>query len=373
MAIQEIKRKSGSRFRVHYRNPYTSKKEYLPLRATRKEAEKENDQIKYRLKHEPQTFLPPDFVPPTSSPTLSSLLAEYHRLANMTDVTRRETFYHVRRLLDYFPAMEVTTLTRSKVKEVERAMLADGMKQNTIQRRISILKSCLSWAVEEEIIEENPIQGYRCRRGEDLKLIPPTPEEVSSIYNHSPPHLRRALVLAYYLGVRVGPSELLGLSWENVDLERRKILVWAAKKNKRALLRELDLVDELASMLAVWKAEDMAFGTPWIIHYRGARVGSIKKSWHTAIEKAGITRRIVPYGLRHAFATQALSEGADIKAVAEAMGHNSTSMIHRHYQHVLDHQKKAVMESLPKLGIKEDSPETGIVVNQHEPHNKRLN
>lgn len=39
----------------------------------------------------------------------------------------------------------------------------------------------------------------------------------------------------------------------------------------------------------------------------------------------------------------------DIGALAKIMGHSSTAMIHRHYQHVLDSQRRQVTDSLPKI------------------------
>jgi integrase len=265
----------------------------------------------------------------------------------------------------------VADLSRAKLKEMERAMRESGMKQNTVQRRVSIVLSCLNWCVDEEIIAENPLQGYRCRRGEDLKLIPPTPDEVALIYTHALPHIRRAL--AWYLGVRPGASELFRLAWKDVDLDNRMIRVWSAKKNTDMVIRELDLVDELATPLAVWKAEDMAIGTPWVVHYRGAAINSIKTAWRTTLDNAKITRRIRPYDLRHAFATQALAEGADIKAVSEVMGHNSTAMILKHYQHVLNRQKKHALNVVPKFSITEESPSLNIVIPTSEEPQKWKN
>ena len=43
--------------------------------------------------------------------------------------------------------------------------------------------------------------------------------------------------------------------------------------------------------------------------------------------------------------------GADVKAVAENMGHSDTTMIFRHYQHVLVRQREAALESVPELVI----------------------
>ena len=125
--------------------------------------------------------------------------------------------------------------------------------------------------------------------------------------------------------------------------------VWSAKKNKAIPWRDIDVVDSLFSLMLSWREEDAAKGIAYLVSYKGAAIKSIRSSWHRCMKGAGITRRIRPYDLRHAFATEAIAAGADLKAVADRMGHADTSMIHRHYQHVVDEQKRKVVESIPDI------------------------
>jgi len=85
----------------------------------------------------------------------------------------------------------------------------------------------------------------------------------------------------------------------------------------------------------------------YIISYKGQPIQSIKTAWKGCKERAGISRRIRLYDLRHAFATETIAAGADVKAVSDIMGHSTTAMIHRHYQHVVDEQKRKVVASVP--------------------------
>ena len=71
-------------------------------------------------------------------------------------------------------------------------------------------------------------------------------------------------------------------------------------------------------------------------------------AWKGALKRAGITRRIRLYDLRHAFATEAIAGGADIGTVANLMGHSSATMILKHYQYVTDKQKLTAIEALPE-------------------------
>lgn len=60
-------------------------------------------------------------------------------------------------------------------------------------------------------------------------------------------------------------------------------------------------------------------------------------------------RAIRPYDLRHAYATHSIERGADIKTVAEIMGHSDPSMILKTYQHVSMGQKRSAITLMPAL------------------------
>jgi len=84
-------------------------------------------------------------------------------------------------------------------------------------------------------------------------------------------------------------------------------------------------------------------------NFRAGHQQSIKTAWKGCKKRAGIVRWIRLYDLRHAFATEIIAAGADVKAVSDIMGHSTTAMIHRHYQHVLDEQKRKVVEAVPDI------------------------
>ncbi len=75
-------------------------------------------------------------------------------------------------------------------------------------------------------------------------------------------------------------------------------------------------------------------------------------AWKAALRRAGITRHIRPYDLRHAFATEAIRAGADYGTVAVLMGHSSPVMVMRHYQHVCNEQKMEAIEAIPSATVR---------------------
>lgn len=94
-----------------------------------------------------------------------------------------------------------------------------------------------------------------------------------------------------------------------------------------------------------------AFPLSPLIHYRGRPVRSISRAWRNTLRRAGIERRIRPYDLRHAFASRALDNAADLKCVAEVMGHANEKMIVRFYRHTSARQRRKAVNAAPSLGL----------------------
>ena len=115
------------------------------------------------------------------------------------------------------------------------------------------------------------------------------------------------------------------------------IRAWSANKNAKKPYRDVPIRPSLLNEMEDWLREDQERGRgDYIITYKGQPINSMKHGWHDALKRAGITRRIRPYDLRHAFATLALDAGADLKAVSDVMGHADPTMVLKHYQHTTE-------------------------------------
>lgn len=148
-------------------------------------------------------------------------------------------------------------------------------------------------------------------------------------------------------GVRVGRSELFKIQWSDVDFAEGTLTVRSAHKNKDIQYRIIELNPSLISILRGWHQADKEKGFDYIVNWGGKQINSMHRTWHSTLEKAGITRRIRPYDMRHYFVTEAIKAGADLKAVAEIVGHSSLTMILKHYQHTVVEQKRFAVNSIP--------------------------
>ena len=144
-------------------------------------------------------------------------------------------------------------------------------------------------------------------------------------------------------GLRRG--ELLGLKWEDIDLDRGNLrvkrqiaridgeIVEAPLKTKNAY-RTLPLAEDTVDVLQQQKKK--VGSSPWVFPSpTGGPISpdSVLHMLHRVLKRAGLPR-VRFHNLRHTFATLALQNGVDIKTVSGMLGHFSAGFTLDTYAHV---------------------------------------
>lgn len=350
MAIRERKGRAAP-FEVYWINPWTKKRESRSF-ATRQEAEKEDSLIKHRLKFDRESFDKGDVYEQETQEDTALTLHDgyllYLRERQFTSKAMNWQMDSMRYPLQMLGARPLASITKKDLESLKEEMLAMPVKPVTTRGRLSVLRTVLRWCAEKDLM--SPVAFPRLPPAHYEKIIPPTPEELAAMMAVAAPHIVRVIVLGAQMGVRVGPSEMFRLTWNDVDFSRRVLRVHGARKNPNAPWREVPIRESLLPLLEAWREEDAARDVPYLVSYCGKPLSRhIENGWKYALRRAGITRRIRPYDLRHAFATELIAAGVDIGTVAKLMGHSTPTMLLTHYQYVMDGQKRAAVEALPDI------------------------
>ena len=141
------------------------------------------------------------------------------------------------------------------------------------------------------------------------------------------------LELLFSTGLRV--SELCGLD-SDLDLTRDDLSVRGKGEKVRVVFLSEAAKDAVREYLKARKDMEEALfvdGRPKHLHRITPR--DIQRHIKKYAALAGITKKVTPHVLRHSFATDLLSNGADIRSVQQLLGHASinTTQI---YTHVTD-------------------------------------
>ena len=286
--------------------------------------------------------------------TFASLAKVYTQGKNFSPNSKKHLKYRLQSsILPFFGDMEAPALCDDDMDEYVQTRRADGVKDSTIVRELTDVKAILNFSVKRSpsLLSVNPVRDYIKPPEDNEILIPPTLDETEAIIAAASPHLVRAVLLSYYLGLRPGAVELLTLTWQNVNWENQTIRVWSAKKGG-PVSRDVPIHAGLLSSLKTWHEEDKRKGH--IVAYRGKPVKSIRKSWKGALRRAGIERRIRPYDMRHHFITKALEAGADMKALSEIVGSKPETLM-KHYQHVTRAIHRQTVAKIPVIKVKSDN------------------
>ena len=145
-------------------------------------------------------------------------------------------------------------ITPKMIRRFRRIELDQGLRPNTINKRIRAIRSALSYAVRDEILPNNKLIGPHrlllqadSEKGRILEV-----GEVTALMNAATDIRRKtALSLAFYCAVRRG--EISYLEWPGVNLEDMCITVKAGAehgKRKNRQVHTVALRQETADLLA---------------------------------------------------------------------------------------------------------------------------
>lgn len=341
----------ASPWEVYWNNPHTGKRESISFK-TRLEAEKENSLIKHRLKFEREYFQSSETPEKANqAESVDACFILFMRERQFERIRAVNVICHIKPLLRHCFGKTISEVTADDVRRIQDE-ISVGRKNSTVNAIMQTTEAFLKWCADKGYCEN--IKFPKRKKKIYEHFVPPTVQELDLIIRHAAPHIARVALIASQCGARVGQCELLKLAWEDVDLNSRTIKIHGSKKNMNCPWRLVPLNETMVEMFRKWRAEDEATlkdFTPQhtIVHFRGEPVRFINVAWKQALRRAGITRRIRPYDLRHAFATELIAAGVDVGTVAQLMGHSSPVMTLTHYQHVLDSQKRQAIDALPKV------------------------
>jgi len=352
--------KKDGRWVVYYRDPAASGKTIFEYFGRGAEAEaaakKRNRELglrRYKKEKPPQD----------PGPMFYELANAYVINKQFNDNSRHHL--KLRLKANIFPAIgqkKASALTHSDLDRYVKSRVRQGVKYSTIAREITDIKAILNWAARRQppLIPANPVRDYPKPKADDAIIMPPTRSEMAAILAHASDHLCRAIHLAYYIGMRPGAVELLSLTWGAVNWENQTIHVISAKKGG-PIGRSVDLHTKFLPVLEKWHEADQKqhkktdISSRTIIHFNGKPIARIHKTWKNTLIRAGITRRIRPYDMRHEFVTRALEGGADLKTVSEIVG-SSPRTIMQTYQHVSNPLRKRTINSMDELQAPAPAP-----------------
>jgi integrase len=157
-------------------------------------------------------------------------------------------------------------------------------------------------------------------------------EQYETLMGHLAPHLKPILAVTMFTGIR--PKELKFIRAEQVDFDARRIELRVGEtKNGKARTEPIN--DHVFEILKSWADQTQAEypNAKYFFHYKGEQLGDGKTAWYAALERAGLTGKIIFYDARRSAATFNDRIGVSEADNQKMMGHSSKEMTRRYSQH----------------------------------------
>lgn len=264
----------------------------------------------------------------------------------------------------------MSEITHSMLKDWQAAKKRENKSHDTIKRAFGALRTMLRYAVQEKVLESDPIA--------DFKLRAPSSTEQDKKHDGSELQKRRMLTsdelaklnvgistfkaeceskemqadrknpvpnwfyyfyrLAAYSGLR--PGDLYSLNWFELNINFKKIVKTPMKTRHHndPVTVEIGLDDEMYSLMKEWHERS---GKPTAgLVFSNPETGkpydrqAHDKHWKRVLKLGGVKEAIDFYSLRHHFISKMVSSGVDVFTVARLAGHRDLKMIQKHYGHL---------------------------------------
>jgi integrase/recombinase XerC len=236
------------------------------------------------------------------------------------------------------PAPDVTSIDLLALREWLSHQHARQISAITIRRKLACLRMFFQYLVREHIVDANPARLLRLPKAPKNLPIVMTAEATShlidAVANNAldKPHPKRDLAILemlYGCGLRI--SELVGLNLEDLDRSEN----WIRVRGKGRKERQVPVTARSAQALDQYLQERGASPEPAVfLNHRRARISDrgVRGLVKFYAKELAADDTIHPHSFRHAFATHLLSDGADLRAIQELLGHARLSTTQKYTQ-----------------------------------------
>lgn len=213
----------------------------------------------------------------------------------------------------------------------------ETVKPSSVNVEIRHLKTAFNQAVNWKAIKANPmkdVKQLKIKESDIPKFF--TEEEISKLFSVITDEQFKNLIRFYlYTGCR--RSEVLNITWDDVDFKNKKILIRVTKSGK---YRKIPINSQLMQIL-----KSMNQDTEKLFHYQCP--DSVNRRFKRYLNKAEIKnwKELSIHNLRHTFASHLVMKGTGILHIQKLLGHSRVSVTEM-YAHLLPDQLEAAVERL---------------------------
>jgi integrase/recombinase XerC len=278
---------------------------------------------------------------------LIQLFLDELRRQNASEHTVRNYASDLDHFLAYFtipgkPKPSVEEIDALAIREWLGHLYDQRLTAVSMRRKLAAVRSFFKFLLREGFVDKNVARMVRTPKAPQTLPAVMTAEQTNALVDGVPPaadkfdrpYPARDLAifeLLYGCGLRI--SELVGLNLDDFDFNERWIRVRGKGKKERQVPYTGKATAALERYLTL-RQPDSANGQALFLNHRGSRLTDRGARGIVKFYARMITgdSSIHPHSLRHAYATHLLSDGADLRAIQELLGHARLSTTQKYTQ-----------------------------------------
>lgn len=326
-----------------------------------------------------------------SDTTLNQMFDEYikHK-GNLKERTKENNIalwnYRVR---DSIGERKIKDINKMMILKFFKEMQDDGLSYLTLKKYESLIHNTLSAAIDNNLIAKNPCNNCMNEfHASYKKRIALTKAEQDAFINYiqnNKVYVKHYPMILLMLSTGIRCGEAIGLTWENVDLERRELTIdhqlayqkrngkyqfYASLPKTEAGVRKIPFTRNVTRVLTEWKEEQLAKGMRSEKEVDGYRDFCFLTKHKNPIMPSAVNDlllnivnaynrkenglrlpHISAHILRHTACTRMSEAGVDPKVIQEIMGHSQINITMNVYTHVTEDRLHDEIKKLEEIRL----------------------
>jgi integrase len=228
-------------------------------------------------------------------------------------------------LIEYFGKEEpLENIWIPELKGYRISMQEKGFANATINWQMVTLSKLFTVLEQHRLVQQNPLRLLpKLSTKESQRHVYIAFTDVTRIADAVPKWFAPIIWTGYYSGMRKG--EILGLTWDCVNLKQRIIYV-GAKGTKERNKKRVPIHSKLLSILRGLKVRGLNNQDVFTINGQPLGKDSTKKAWDRAVVSLGFESKPNFHDLRHTFKTNCRRSKLDAEIRERILGHSQREL-----------------------------------------------
>lgn len=251
----------------------------------------------------------------------------------------------------------ISSVTHLMIRSWLVTMKSQGITNISINRKISSLKTFYKYLRQKEIVKINPMtKVLTLKKSKRLPSFVPKKKmeyllEDDLIGEKTFSQCRNDLIitLLYMTGIR--RSELINIKHENINRARLEVKVVGKGNKERLCPLTVEIIEKIDNYIEKRTVECGVLDHDYLIVTDKGKPSYPKLIFNVvtkALKSINASEKTSPHVLRHTFATHLSSNGAELNAVKELLGHASLAATQVYTHNTIDRLKNEYKKAHPK-------------------------